>query len=67
MWRPPERIHYKADPGRWPTRAEAEASRLFSPVQLGPLALAHRTWVPAIVPWRATEEGYVTPEVLAWY
>ena len=67
MWRPPERIHYKADPGRWPTRAEAEASRLFSPVQLGPLALAHRTWVPAMVPWRATEEGYVTPEVLAWY
>ena len=67
MWRPPERIHYKADPGRWPTRAEAESSRLFSPVQLGPLALAHRTWVPAMVPWRATEEGYVTPEVLAWY
>ena len=67
MWRPPERIHYKADPGRWPTRAEAEASRLFSPVQLGPLGLAHRTWVPAMVPWRATEEGYVTPEVLAWY
>ena len=67
MWRPPERIHYKADPGRWPTRAEAEASRLFSPVELGPVALAHRTWVPAMVPWRATEEGYVTPEVLAWY
>ena len=67
MWRPPERIHYKADPGRWPTRAEAESSRLFSPVQLGALALAHRTWVPAMVPWRATEEGYVTPEVLAWY
>ena len=67
MWRPPERIHYKADPGRWPTRAEAEASRLFSPVEVGPLGLAHRTWVPAMVPWRATEEGYVTPEVLAWY
>lgn len=26
-----------------------------------------RTWVPAMVPWRASEEGYVTPAVLAWY
>jgi 2,4-dienoyl-CoA reductase-like NADH-dependent reductase (Old Yellow Enzyme family) len=26
-----------------------------------------RTWVPAMVPWRATEEGLVTPEVLDWY
>src|SRR4051812_21398005 len=23
--------------------------------------------VPAMVPWRASEEGFVTPEVLAWY
>ena len=67
MWRPPERIHHKADPGRWPSQAEARASRLFSPVDLGPVWLAHRTWVPAMVPWRATEDGYVTPEVLAWY
>ncbi len=28
---------------------------------------AERTWVPAMVPWRATEDGYVTPEVLEWY
>jgi hypothetical protein len=27
----------------------------------------HRTWVPAMVPWRATEDGFVTPEVLDWY
>ena len=67
MWRPPERIRYKPDPGRWPSREEAEGSRLFSPVDLGPVRLAHRTWVPAMVPWRATEEGYVTPEVLGWY
>ena len=26
-----------------------------------------RTWVPAMVPWRATADGFVTPEVLDWY
>lgn len=31
------------------------------------MQLASRTWVPAMVPWRATEDGAVTPEVLAWY
>jgi 2,4-dienoyl-CoA reductase-like NADH-dependent reductase (Old Yellow Enzyme family) len=31
------------------------------------MALAERTWVPAMVPWRASDEGFVTPEVLAWY
>ena len=67
MWRPPERIHYKPDPGRWPSKEEAEASRLFSAVDVGPIRLDHRTWVPAMVPWRATEDGYVTDEVLAWY
>jgi 2,4-dienoyl-CoA reductase-like NADH-dependent reductase (Old Yellow Enzyme family) len=29
--------------------------------------LEQRTWVPAMVPWRATEDGYVTREVLDWY
>jgi len=29
--------------------------------------LEQRTWVPAMVPWRATEDGHVTPELLAWY
>jgi len=28
---------------------------------------AERTWVPAMVPWRATEDGHVTPDVLEWY
>jgi 2,4-dienoyl-CoA reductase-like NADH-dependent reductase (Old Yellow Enzyme family) len=28
---------------------------------------AERTWVPAMVPWRATDDGHVTPEVLEWY
>jgi dimethylglycine catabolism A len=52
---------------RWPTREEALASRWFSPIQVGPLELAERTWVPAMVPWRATDDGFVTPEVLGWY
>lgn len=52
---------------RWPTREEALASRWFSPIRIGPLDVAERTWVPAMVPWRATEDGFVTPEVLAWY
>jgi dimethylglycine catabolism A len=50
-----------------PSAAEAAASRLFSPVDIGPVSLAQRTWVPAMVPWRATEEGYVTEEVIEWY
>lgn len=67
MWRPPERIRYAARPGQWPTAAEAAASRLFSAVRVGPIHLAQRTWVPAMVPWRASEEGLVTPDVLDWY
>lgn len=41
--------------------------RWFSPVSLGPIELAERTWVPAMVPWRASATGLVTPEVLDWY
>jgi 2,4-dienoyl-CoA reductase-like NADH-dependent reductase (Old Yellow Enzyme family) len=54
-------------PARWPTRAEAEQSRLFSPLALGATTLRTRTWVPAMVPWRASEDGFVTPAVLDWY
>ena len=67
MWRPPQRIRYTASAGRVPSAAEASASRLFSPIDIGPVSLAQRTWVPAMVPWRATEEGYVTAEVIDWY
>ncbi|RMD88244.1 MAG: NADH:flavin oxidoreductase [Alphaproteobacteria bacterium] len=67
MWRPPERIRHQVRPGRWPTADEAAASRLFSPLRLGPLELRHRTWVPAMVPWRATEDGHVTDAVIDWY
>ncbi|HKS83923.1 MAG TPA: hypothetical protein VJR71_00445 [Pseudolabrys sp.] len=48
-------------------REEAAAAKLFSPVRIGPLELVQRTWVPAMVPWRATEEGFVTEEVIDWY
>jgi 2,4-dienoyl-CoA reductase-like NADH-dependent reductase (Old Yellow Enzyme family) len=54
-------------PTRWPTRAEAAASRLFSPIAIGAFTARTRTWVPAMVPWRATEDGLVTPQVLDWY
>jgi len=52
---------------RWPSSEEAAASRVFSPGHLGPVETSSRTWVPAMVPWRCTEEGFVTPEILDWY
>lgn len=67
MWRPPERIKWEPAPGRWPGADEATAARLFQPVAVGPIELAQRTWIPAMVPWRATDEGFVTPEVKGWY
>jgi 2,4-dienoyl-CoA reductase-like NADH-dependent reductase (Old Yellow Enzyme family) len=67
MWRPPERIRYEASHGHVPSREEAGKSRLFAPVQVGPVTLAQRTWVPAMVPWRATDDGFVTDDVIAWY
>jgi 2,4-dienoyl-CoA reductase-like NADH-dependent reductase (Old Yellow Enzyme family) len=67
MWKPPERIKHPLLSARWPTREEAAAARLFQPVGLGPLTLEQRTWVPAMVPWRATEEGFVTDDILDWY
>src|SRR5207245_10260825 len=52
---------------RWPTEAEAAASLWFSPTHIGHLPVEQRTWVPAMVPWRATDDGFVTREVLDWY
>jgi 2,4-dienoyl-CoA reductase-like NADH-dependent reductase (Old Yellow Enzyme family) len=67
MWQPPQRIAFKATPGRIPTREAAAASRLFSPLRHGPLQLTSRTWVPAMVPWRADANGHVTDAVVDWY
>jgi len=67
MWRPPERIRHDAQAGEWPSVAETRRARLFQPIRVGALTLRQCTWVPAMVPWRATEDGLVTPQVLAWY
>ena len=67
MWKPPERIKYKPLTDNWPSREAAAVSRLFSPVSLGPTRLEERTWIPAMVPWRASDDGVVTEEVLDWY
>ncbi|MDX1501305.1 MAG: NADH:flavin oxidoreductase [Thermoanaerobaculia bacterium] len=67
VWKPPQRIRHEPPPGLWPTREEAAGALLFRPLTAGPLRLEERTWVPAMVPWRASEEGFVTSEVLDWY
>jgi len=67
MWKPPERIKFDPDPGPAPDAAEAASARLFSPLQVGPVRLESRTWVPAMVPWRASGDGMVTDDVLDWY
>src|SRR5687767_14698280 len=67
MYKPPQRIKHVHPAGEWPDAETARAARWFQPIALGDVRLARRTWVPAMVPWRATDEGFVTPEVLSWY
>ena len=68
MWRPPDRIKHRLPDPEWPTAEQAAGSRLFSPLRLpAGLELKQRTWIPAMVPWRATADGQVTPELLEWY
>jgi dimethylglycine catabolism A len=67
MWKPPQRIKHVHPDGEWPDAERARTARWFQPIALGSVALRRRTWVPAMVPWRATDEGFVTPDVLAWY
>ena len=40
---------------------------LYTPIDIGQRRSLSRTWVPAMVPWRATDEGFVTSENLDWY
>lgn len=63
----PKRVRVPVPPARWPSAEEARASLLFSPLRVGAFTTRTRTWVPAMVPWRATEDGFVTREVLDWY
>lgn len=67
MWHPDGARRHPLPAARAPTREEAAASCWFSPLSRGRVALRFRTWVPAMVPWRATNEGFVTEDVLNWY
>ncbi|HXI25290.1 MAG TPA: NADH:flavin oxidoreductase [Pyrinomonadaceae bacterium] len=67
MWKFPNPIKHQLAETRWPAAGEASASLLFQPINFRNLNLASRTWVPAMVPWRATEDGSVTQNNLDWY
>jgi 2,4-dienoyl-CoA reductase-like NADH-dependent reductase (Old Yellow Enzyme family) len=67
MWKFKNPIRHQIPDTRWPTADEAERSLLFQPIRIGSLELESRTWVPAMVPWRATDDGFVTQENLDWY
>lgn len=67
MWKFPNPIKHPIPETHWPAAEEAAQARLFRPIRIGLLTLESRTWVPAMVPWRATEEGFVTQDNLDWY
>lgn len=67
MWKFANPIRHQIPETRWPTAAEAARSRLFSPIAIGKTEARSRTWVPAMVPWRATEDGFVTQQNIDWY
>src|SRR5205085_4747994 len=67
MWHPEPAVRHTIPETRWPTAEEAARALLFQPVRVGATELESRTWVPAMVPWRATDDGLVTRENLEWY
>jgi 2,4-dienoyl-CoA reductase-like NADH-dependent reductase (Old Yellow Enzyme family) len=67
MWKFANPIKHELPDAHWPTADEARRSLLFQPIKIGSLALESRTWVPAMVPWRATADGFVTQENIDWY
>ncbi|HEV7798899.1 MAG TPA: hypothetical protein VGO73_12115 [Pyrinomonadaceae bacterium] len=67
MWKFKNPIKHSIPVTRWPTVEDAARALLYQPIKLGPIEAASRTWVPAMVPWRATEDGFVTKENLDWY
>ena len=67
MWQPSERIKHERPVAASPSRDDAARALLFQPIQIGPRTAATRTWIPAMVPWRATEDGFVTADVIDWY
>ncbi|HEY0193657.1 MAG TPA: NADH:flavin oxidoreductase, partial [Kofleriaceae bacterium] len=67
MWQPSDRIKHERPPAVWPSREQAASSPVFQPIEIGPRTAATRTWIPAMVPWRATDDGFVTQDVVDWY
>ncbi|HYX29304.1 MAG TPA: NADH:flavin oxidoreductase [Pyrinomonadaceae bacterium] len=67
MWKFANPIKHPIPETQWPTADEAARAMLFQPIIVGPSAIRSRTWVPAMVPWRATEDGFVTQDNLDWY
>ncbi len=67
MWHPPNATRHALLDARWPPEQEAGRALLFQPIRSGRFELRERTWVPAMVPWRATEGGDVTDAVIEWY
>src|SRR6195256_4098543 len=67
MWKFANPIKHQIPDPRCPSGEEAANSLLFQPIKIGSLEVASRTWVPAMVPWRATADGFVTEDNLDWY
>ena len=67
MWKFLNPIKHPIPFTRWPTVEEGAQSLLFQPIKISSLTLPSRTWVPAMVPWRATADGFVTQDNLDWY
>ncbi|HEV7746528.1 MAG TPA: hypothetical protein VGO56_16140 [Pyrinomonadaceae bacterium] len=67
MWKFANPIRHQIPATSWPEADEAARSLLYQPIKIGLLEAANRTWVPAMVPWRATADGFVTQDNLDWY
>jgi 2,4-dienoyl-CoA reductase-like NADH-dependent reductase (Old Yellow Enzyme family) len=67
MWKPEERIRYQPIDCQWPTQEQAASSQVFQATAIGPVTLAQKTWIPAMVPWRSNVAGEVTEDVIQWY
>ena len=67
MWKFSKPIRHHIPETVWPTAEQAAHSLLYKPIKIGKLTSKSRTWVPAMVPWRATDDGFVTKENLDWY
>lgn len=67
MWHPENPVRHSIPETRWPLSEEAAQSLLFQSINIGSIRLESRTWVPAMVPWRATDDGFVTRDNLDWY